>query len=349
MDRRNFILKSTMGALAFSILRVPDIFKDTPMGVVVYSYGRRFNPKMVSNKFQSFSDAIDLMVHCQKIGAGGIQIGVNNWTADFSKKVRESKEKLGLYLEGSISLPANEEELTKFEQEVKNAKEAGAKILRTVCAPGRRYEIYHTSEEFQEFKKNALVRLKMVEPVLRKHQIKLGIENHKDWRANELVQTLKQLDSEWMGATLDFGNNIALLEDPIEVVETIAPYIFSAHIKDMAVQEYPQGFLLSEVPLGEGILDLPKIVSICRQHNPDVNFSLEMITRDPLEIPCLTEEYWASFKGIPGSDLARTLKMVRQNEYKTALPRYSHLSVEDQLAAEEDNVRSSFEYSKKKL
>jgi sugar phosphate isomerase/epimerase len=338
-----------MGAMALSLPRIPGFFKSSPMGIVVYSFSRRFNPKMENENYPMFTDAIDLLEHCHEIGAGGIQTGVNDWNKEFSKKFRARKEKLGMYFEGSIRLPGDSEEIKRFEQEIITAKEAGANILRTVCLGGRRYETFHSEQEFQDFKKKSIESIQLAEPVVRKHKIKLAVENHKDWRAPELVTILKQLDSEWLGATLDFGNNIAMMEDPMQVVETLAPYIFSTHIKDMAVEEYQDGFLLSEVPLGQGILNLPKIVSICKQHNPEVTFNLEMITRDPLEIPCLTDEYWSTFNEIPGSDLAATLRMVRQNKYKTSLPKYSHLSPEEQILKEEQNVVSSIEYSKTKL
>ena len=58
----------------------------------------------------------------------------------------------------------------------------------------------------------------------------LAVENHKDWLAAELVDIMQKLNSEWIGVTLDFGNSIALIEDPMDVVETLAPYIFSAHV-----------------------------------------------------------------------------------------------------------------------
>ncbi len=143
-----------------------------------------------------------------------------------------------------------------------------------------------------------MVSLQLAEPVLRKHKVKLAVENHKDWRAHELVNAMKQLNSEWVGVTLDFGNSISLIEDPMEVIETLVPFVFSTHVKDMGVEEYADGFLLSEVPLGKGFLDLAKIVALCKQHNPAVTFNLEMITRDPLEIPCLKNEYWKVFDGV---------------------------------------------------
>ena len=84
----------------------------------------------------------------------------------------------------------------------------------------------------------------------------VGVENHKDWTVEEMVPLLKSYSSDYLGACIDFGNNMSLLDDPMDVVEGLAPFVINTHIKDMAVEEYADGFLLSEVPLGEGILDL---------------------------------------------------------------------------------------------
>ena len=349
MDRRDFLQKSALGAIALSLPEMPRFLKEVPMGIVVHSYGNRWNSKVASQKYPGFKDAVDLMDHCHQINAGGLQVVVKDWTTDFAKKVRSRREKLGLYLEGSIGVPHKAEEVARFEQEVKNAKEAGAQILRTVCSSGRRYETYHSAEAFQQLQKNALTSLQLAEPVLRKHKVKLAVENHKDWRASELASMIKQLNSEWIGVTLDFGNSISLLEDPMEVIQTLVPYAFSTHVKDMAVEEYADGFLLSEVPLGKGILDLPRIVALCQKHNPNVTFSLEMITRDPLQIPCLKDDYWATFGGVSGSDLAQTLRMVRRQKSESGLPRVSQLSAEDRLAAEEQNILACLAYSKNTL
>ena len=75
----------------------------------------------------------------------------------------------------------------------------------------------------------------------------------------------------------------------------------SVHLKDMAVQPDADGFLLSEVPLGTGMLDLPPASSPrCARRNPAIVFNLEMATRDPLKIPCLTDGYWVTFPRTPG-------------------------------------------------
>lgn len=347
LPRRDFIKKAGLGALAFSFPfpNLPDSLKELPMGVVVHSYSSRWRSGTKSVAYPGFSDALELIRHCNDIGAGGVQVGVSGWTEDFSKKVRDEREKIGLYLEGSISLPKEQSAIEKFEKEVIAAKEAGATVLRTACLSGRRYENFKTASEYLAFKQQAIESIERAEPIVRKYQMKLAIENHKDWTALELVDILEKLGSEWVGATLDFGNNISLLEDPMEVIRTLAPVSFSTHVKDMGVKEYEDGFLLSEVPLGEGIIDLKEAVSLCRKFNPEIQFSLEMITRDPLKIPCLEEDYWGTFGEMSASQLAKTLKMVRDKETAGELPTLTDLSEEQKLANEETNIRECLNFS----
>ncbi len=91
------------------------------------------------------------------------------------------------------------------------------------------------------------------------------------------------------------------------------------------------------MPLGEGILDLPRMFALFEKYNPDIDYHLEMITRDPLDIPCLKPGYWATFPNKPGTELARTLAMVREHK-AASLPKTAGLSTEAALAFEEDNI-----------
>ena len=68
--------------------------------------------------------------------------------------------------------------------------------------------------------------------------------------APELVALLQSIDSPFVGACVDFGNNLALLEDPDETIELLTPYAITTHLKDMARAANRVGFELSEVPLG---------------------------------------------------------------------------------------------------
>jgi sugar phosphate isomerase/epimerase len=339
MDRRTFLQLSAAASAGFGFRP----FKDTPMGIVVHSYAFRWHSKVTSNKFYPFNNAIDFLQHTYDLGAAGIQVMVDGWASDFAKQVRDKREKLGLYLEGSIGLPESKDYISAFEQTVINAKEAGATILRTVTSTGRRYEAYHSAAEVEAFKKKALERIQWAEPILKKHKVKLAVENHKDWTAPELAAAMKQTSSEWVGVTLDFGNSISLLEDSSNVVRTLLPYVVSTHVKDMAVEEYEDGFLLSEVPLGKGFVDLDEMFALCRKQNPDLKFSLEMITRDPLKIPVKTDQYKAT---VPNKKLDIPAYKKQQS---VAPPYVSQLDGEGKLAVEEKNIIECIEYSKAKL
>jgi sugar phosphate isomerase/epimerase len=186
-------------------------------------------------------------------------------------------------------------------------------------------------------------------PIVEKHRMRLGIENHKDWRVDEQVALLAQYSSEYVGVTLDTGNNLSVLDDPMETVEKLAPYTFNVHFKDMAVEETKTGFLLSEVPLGEGLLDLKTMVETIRRARPEVHFSLEMITRDPLEVPCVTDKYWATFGDVGGLALSQALARVIANIPRTSLPRTSGLSTEQRYTLELELVGRSFAYAAEHL
>lgn len=247
-----------------------------------------------------------------------------------------------MFVEASLRLPRNQADLERFEAEVVTAKQAGASVVRTVIpsqGSGRRYEAYDSAEAFQEARRRGRRALEWAQPVMARQRLRLAVENHKDERLVERLETLKSLGSEYIGACVDVGNDLSFLEDPMEVVEAYAPWAFSVHLKDMAVEEYADGFLLAEVPLGQGLLDVAALVRVLRRHQPHVRFSLEMITRDPLKVPCLTDRYWAAMGDVPARYLARTLRMVRTQARPEPLPRVSHLPLARQLEREDANVR----------
>lgn len=346
IGRRQFIQSSVAAYMTASFQNASALnLKAQKLGIVVHSYAGRWKPKVESAKYPGFNSAVDLLEHSASIGASGIQVMVDGWTADFARDVRDRREKLGMYLEGSIGLPRKDEDTPLFEQAVVNAKEAGATTLRTVCLNGRRYENFKTLEAFEEFRKTSIEAVQRAEPIVRKHRMKLAVENHKDWQAAELAEFMKQLSSEWVGVTLDFGNNMALLEEPAYVVNQLLPWLFSTHVKDMGLEEYKDGFLLSEVPLGTGMVDLAGIFESCRRQNPSVTFNLEMITRDPLEIPCMKKEYWATFTDAKARALPDFLKLVKDKKWPSPLPRVAQLPVDDRLAVEEQNIVKSINFT----
>lgn len=306
------------------------------LGVVVHSFPMR-----------KFDGPIEFLDYCQKLGAGGVQISIGNRDQAYADKVRGFCEKHQMYLEGSIRLPKDKDDVVRFTAEVQSSKRCGATVLRAALG-GRRYELFDTLEAFKQFAAESWQSLVLARPVIEKAQVRLAVENHKDWRVDDLLGMLKKLDSPQVGICIDTGNSIALLEEPHKMVEVYAPFAFSTHIKDMGLEADADGFLLSEVPLGQGYLDMARIMATIKKARPEVRFNLEMITRDPLSIPVLSKKYWATLGNVPATDLADILAAVKQHG-KKPLPRVGQLGKEERLKIEEDNVRQSIVYAAKHL
>jgi len=285
-----------------------------------------------------YRDTLEFLEHCNSLGAAGIQAQING---DLPR-LRARAEQLGMYIEAFIGLPRNGD-ADAFEKSVQNAQAVGALCVRA-NAGGRRYEDFSTLDEFDAFKTRSLGAIKAAVPIAEKYRVPLAIENHKDWTLEDLVPILKGYSSEYLGACLDFGNSISLCEDYMQVAEQLVPYAVTTHVKDMGVAPYEDGFLLSELPLGEGFLDLQRMFTLVRQHRPKTNLNLEMITRDPLKVPCFTDRYWATFPNRSPLVLARTMRLVEKR--KTELPRITQLSHEEQLAVEARNVVKCMDWSR---
>jgi sugar phosphate isomerase/epimerase len=314
------------------------------LGVCIYSYGIHWRAARDRTPDLPFTDALGLMDLSHGLGGAGLQIGIGD-DAELAALIQRKRESYGMYFEGQVSLPKDDADVGRFEREIRAAKIAGATVVRAAALSGRRYETFDTAEAFREFAARSEKSLVLAEPVMKRHRMKLALENHKDWRIDEMLALLKRFDSEYLGICVDTGNSIALLEDPTAVIRAYAPFALSVHLKDMAVRPYQEGFRLSEVPLGEGLLDIPEIVSVLMKANPRIWFSLEMITRDPLNIPCLAPKYWATMTPVPASDLAATLAMVRSKESLKPLPSITGLELAAQLALEDEHVRRSFSYA----
>lgn len=323
--------------------------KRSPLGIVIHSYGIHVAASRRRKDKVPFADALAFLEHSHALGADGVQVSLGVLSNEQSSRLRRRLEETGMYLEGIVRLPESKSDLDRFSRELASAKEVGVTILRTVCLNGRRYETFSRAEGFREFVRNARARLSLAEPLAARHGVQLAVENHKDWRVEEFVEVLRWLSSKQVGICVDTGNSIALLEDPVGIVEAYAPWARTTHFKDMAVSEYEEGFLLSEVPLGTGFLNLGRIVELLREKNPTIRFNLEMITRDPLKIPCLTAKYWETMPSVTGRELAGALQRVRKYAWKKPLPRISGLAEREQLRIEEENVKESLKDAQKRL
>lgn len=278
---------------------------------------------------------------CQSFGADGCQMDTTQLTSTddaYLAGVRRRIDEKGLFLELSVGGKFLED-ADAFARTVALVRKLGAVRLRVALLHGRRYEDFRTKEQWEEFAGHWRRTLAKAKPWLEDARLPVGIENHKDFRIHELVDLIRSVDTPYLGACVDFGNNVAFLEDPLELAEALAPYAITTHLKDMGVRPYEKGFELSEVPLGTGFLPLARMVEVLWKRQPNLPLCLEMITRDPLEVPYLDDAYWTTFGGRDERRIERFRSEVLSKAWPNPLPRITGLPIDGMIAAEDDNIR----------
>jgi sugar phosphate isomerase/epimerase len=292
----------------------------------------------------------DIVEHCRTLGLGVARITVPEGGPEAVRALRRKLDDYGMRCIVSVPPPRSDSDVPAYEARIATARELGA-VTTHASFTGRRYEEFDTFEAFKASFEAHQKSVERAEPILRKYKVRLAIENHKGWRAAEHAAWVRQVGSEYVGVCYDFGNNIALCEDPQDTYRLLAPLTFYVSFKDMAVAPYDDGFLLSEVALGEGILDIPRMVKGLQERDPGMIFALEMITREPLRIPVFAKKYWATFDDeyspLPGRDLARILEIVR--DAKKPLTTTEGLTPEQALKLEDDLIARSIAYARKHL
>jgi sugar phosphate isomerase/epimerase len=340
--------RTALAATAGAFLARPALSAETMRTIGGAPAGFPVRTRAARQRGQPF----DVVGQCHSLGLGVVETRLPSTDPAAVAALRNRIEDWGMRLILDVGYPRDEAGVADFEARVKAAKECGAVSLHAAMT-GRRYEDLDSLDAFKRDFARCRNSIALAEPVLRRHRIRLGIENHKGWRSAEQAAWLHSVGSEWVGVHFDFGNNLSLCEDPAETLRNLLPFAVACHLKDMAAAPYEDGFLLSEVPLGEGVLDLPAMAAALRAHDRDIPLDLEIITRDPLKIPVFTDKYWVtfddSFSPLPGRDLAHTLELVRKRGWTKPLPHLAGLTPEQQSQLEEDSIARSLEYARKHL
>ena len=114
---------------------------------------------------------------------------------------------------------------------------------------------------------------------------------------------------------------------------------------------YEDGFLLSEVALGEGMLDIPGTAKGLQQRDPNTIFALEMITREPLNIPVFTKKYGRRSTTPTARCPAATWPGSWRSSATSQEAAHDHGRPEpaDALKLEDDLINRSIAYARKNL
>jgi sugar phosphate isomerase/epimerase len=165
------------------------------------------------------------------------------------------------------------EALTQLKQNVDLAVALGANVMR-VCAGGRRTR----PATWAEHKRGLLPLLQEAADYALANRVTLAVENHVDLLGDEMLELLTAVSSPALGVCLDTGNNLRMLEDPMPVIEKLAPYTKAVHLKDVtAFRGSPREFgFWPSVPLGRGLIDIPRALRALADAGYDGLLALEI-------------------------------------------------------------------------
>lgn len=219
---------------------------------------------------------------------------------------RAEAESLGLGLIVASGLA----EAEPLRRDLRIAHELGAKTVRCILSrvlcgdrrnfPGGWYEHVSRCREA----------LAEVVPEAERLGIAIALENHQDLDSADLLELCRHFESSSFGVTLDTGNPLAVMEDPVEFATTVGPYLRHVHLKDYRVYPAPNGVRLVRCAAGAGVVDFPGILRVCGAQPQSITLSLEQGALQARQIPFAEASWWDEFKPRTGRSLAGPLAVL---------------------------------------
>lgn len=112
-------------------------------------------------------------------------------------------------------------------------------------------------------------------PVLEALDLRLALENHFDVPCEALAEAVAPYPSALVGFCLDTANSLRNFEPPEKVLDLLGDRAFCYHLKDFRVEGDKLGFRVAGAPLGEGRLDLDRILDRIFARDPAPEIFIE--------------------------------------------------------------------------
>jgi sugar phosphate isomerase/epimerase len=113
-----------------------------------------------------------------------------------------------------------------------------------------------------------------------KYDIKLAMENHIDFNADEVLTILRNVSSPYLGINFDTGNFVRVLDDPVQAMEKLVKYVYATHIKDLKIQlgvPVNEWYFFSCTPVGDGgIVDNQRIAKMLEDNGYEGFLAVEI-------------------------------------------------------------------------
>lgn len=175
-------------------------------------------------------------------------------------------------LEGGTSRDA----LSDLIRHLPQARKLGSRRMRITAA-----SMNYAKAPREELIGRVVAMLREAVEAAEAEDIVFALENHIDFTSPEMLRIVEEVGSDHLRINFDTGNTIRVFEDPVEAAARLALYTISTHTKDIATR--PKGGSPSEnftfwpsCPVGDGLIDMPGVVSALRDGGFDGCLSVEI-------------------------------------------------------------------------
>jgi sugar phosphate isomerase/epimerase len=273
-----------------------------------------------------------MLDYCARLGLENVQFSERVFLASLDKKYLHSLSRrageLGISIEAGIlsfdrysnlfkpELGTGEQQLSDM---INAAKTLGSPIVR--CVLGNQADRVGGPIPFGKHVEEGLRVLRAVSSLARDLEVTIAVENHGgvDFLARELKAFVEDAGTDYVGVCLDTGNPAVAGEDPVFSAEVLAPYVVSSHVRDSRIWIVPQGAMVQWVPVGQGCIDLRRILEILSENAPAAPINLEIITgipNQPRLIPYSDpdSEFWKIYPGVLARDFMRFIELAKNGK-----------------------------------
>ncbi len=293
-------------------------------------------------------NAYDLMDLAVAHGLGGVEFppvwGLGGLDPDTLRRARAYAEARGLFvvLDGGV---VDEDELRQL---LRAAAILGARTVRAIVSTILCGDRRAMRDTWSALLAGTARRLRSVRDTAAEYGVSIALENHQDVTADELVGLVEEVDSPWVGVTLDAVNPLAVGEEPLRFARRVLPYLKHVHLKDYHLYKTPHGYRLARCATGAGVLDTPALLALLAREAPAATIAIELGALEARHVRLLEDDFWSGYPPRRVEDVLPVLRLrdgrARPDDEDWRTPWERGAGGEDMAAFERDQFEASVAY-----
>lgn len=338
-----------------SSMRRREFLASLPVAAALDAVGApaRLGVDLFSLRSQNWT-AFQHLDYCAKLGARTVHFSEIRFLGSLDdghvREVGEHARRLGIELE--IGMRSICPTSTAFDRSAGTAEQQLQRVMRAARIAGSRlvrcflgtFHDRRTPGGIEARIADTVRVLKNVRAQALDMGLKIAVENHAgDMQSRELRSLIEAAGPDFTGACYDSGNPCWVLEDPHAALETLAPYILTSHIRDSYLWNDAEGTQVSWTRMGEGNVDIGRLLKRFLELCPGRAMSLEVIVMGPRPYPWRRPEFWQGYENVRAADFARFLDIAARG---TPLPPRPAPARERAAEIEREDLEASMHWTR---